>query len=129
MLVSFLGAMSAHKRSRLYHDNIKVKQCPYRHGHFSNAIDHDDQQPKEGETCNLLAVIGADMMHVGAQEQGRRADPQHKDLEGLGLVQDHGALDERELPRHQGFPALKACVQRDDRRHILSHICGEARFA
>ena len=82
---------------------------PYRHGHLSNSIHHEHQQAEEGEAGNLLGVIGADGVHVGAQEEGGSADPQHKDLQGLGFVQHHGALDERELTCHQCLPALEPC--------------------
>ena len=40
----------------------------YRHSHFSNAVDHDDQQSKEGKPSNLLSVIRADRVHMGPQE-------------------------------------------------------------
>ena len=95
-----------------------VAQETHCHGHLSNAIDHDDQQAKEGEAGNLLAVIGADWVHMGPQKKGCSTQTQHKDLEGLGLVQDHGALDQRELTRHQRFPALQACRAAETRVDI-----------
>ena len=48
-------------------------------------------------------------MHMGPEEEGCRTDAQHKDLEGLGLVHDNGALDQSELARHQCLPALQTC--------------------
>ena len=43
-----------------------AESIAYRHGHLSNAIEQDHQQPKEGEPCDLLPVIGADRVHMGA---------------------------------------------------------------
>ena len=40
----------------------------YRHSHFSNTVDHDDQQSKEGEPSNFLAIIRADRVHMGPQK-------------------------------------------------------------
>lgn len=44
-------------------------QGSYRHGHLSNPIHHDDQQGKESEASNLLAIIGADRVHMGPKEK------------------------------------------------------------
>lgn len=87
----------------------KFTRCAYRHGHFSNAIEQDDQQPEEGEAGDLLSIIGADRMHMGAQEQSRSDEAHDQDLERLGLVYYDGPLDESELPLHQSFPPLQTC--------------------
>ena len=85
-------------------------QNAYRHGHLSNAIEQNDQQAKEGESRNLLPIVWADRVHMGAQEQGRSKQPHDKDLEGLGLVHHNGTLDQQELSVHECFPSLQACT-------------------
>ena len=96
----------------------------HRHRHLSNAIEQDDQQAEEGEASNLLAIVGADGVDVGAQEQGGSNQPHDKDLEGLGLVDHNGTLDEGELPVHQGFPPLEACVYNSPVESCKSHTSG-----
>ena len=82
----------------------------HRHGQLSNAIKKHDQGGKEAVAGNLLAIIGADGVDVGAQEQGCRHQAGHNHLQGLGLVHHNGALDQGELTPHQRLDPLHDCI-------------------
>ena len=81
----------------------------HRHGQLSNAVEQHDKGCKEAEACNLLAVIGADGVDVGAQEEGGSHQGYDDHLQRLGLVHHNGALDQCKLTPHQCLDPLHHC--------------------
>ena len=95
-------------RLKPHQAEIRAKKT-HRHGQLSNAIEQHDKGCKEAEACNLLAVIGADGVDVGAQEEGGSHQGHNDHLQRLGLVHHNGALDQRELTPHQCLDPLQHC--------------------
>lgn len=81
----------------------------HRHGQLSNAIEQHDQGCKEAVAGNVLAILGADGVDVGAQEQGGGHQGHDDHLQRLGLVHHNGTLDQGELTPHQRFDPLHYC--------------------
>ena len=84
-----------------------------RHGQLSNAVEEHDQSGEEAVAGNLLAIIGADGVDVGAQEEGGGHQRCHHHLQSLGLVHHNCTLDQRELAPHQRLNPLHHCTTND----------------